>query len=123
MNISPAGLEEVFQDYWIGENGIYGIGDLFLTEEEWDERDVEQLIRQKTKNQLCKILIKTCRGRTLRYETGVRKRSVTGALVTPGKRKFSPQPEPHCDGNPTKAAWQDLESTLDQIASAVMRAA
>ena len=52
MNISPVGLEEVFQDYWIGEDGTYGIGDLFLTEDEWVERDIEQLIMQKTRNKL-----------------------------------------------------------------------
>ena len=51
MNISPIGLEDVSKDYWNGEDGTYGLGELFLTKEELDEREIEQLIHQKTKNQ------------------------------------------------------------------------
>ena len=107
MNISPIGLNEVFIDYWIGDDGTYGLGDLFLNEEEVVEREVEQLIEYKTKNKLYEIFIKMCPGRT----TSARRRSNyqattggAGVLVTPGKRKFSPQPGLQEEGNPTKTA-------------------
>ena len=111
MNVSPLAMDEIFQDFWVGEDGTYGLSELFLDQEELDEKETERLIRMKTKNQLCEIFLRTCRGKPLRYACGLKSKpvgGVAGALVTPGKRKASPQPEPHMNGNPTKAACQRL---------------
>ena len=78
MNVSPLAMDEIFQDFWVGEDGTYGLSELFLDKEELEEKETEQLIRMKTKNQLCEIFLRTCRGRSLRYAYGIKSKPVGG---------------------------------------------
>ena len=95
-------------DLWVNENGTYGLEILFMSQCDLEEKEIEDVILQKTKNKLYEIFLRVCPnkpisrpGRTLQRRIGVVEG--TGVLVTPGKRSLSPQPEHH-QGNPTKTA-------------------
>ena len=98
-------------EYWIDDNGTFGLDTLFLDKEESEERQIEEIIVEKTKNKLYEIFVKTFANKPIIRPTRVPVRKGdgrggtggTGVPVTPGKRSLSPQPESHM-GNPTKTA-------------------
>ena len=105
-------FDDVFQDFWVGDTGTYGLERLFAEippnevfdglEYGTDESEVERLIIKETKNKLYSIFLKQCSKTNLTIKN-YQHRTRTGALITPGKRKASSQPELPKD-NPTKAA-------------------
>ena len=58
--------EEIsFEEYWLNEDGNYGLQDLFYEEESSGHNDneaeeIEQLILEKTKNKLYEIFLQHC---------------------------------------------------------------
>ena len=106
--ISTLMVVSAYEDFWVNDNGTYGIEDLFLDEAARDEREIENIILQRTKNKLYEIFVKTFASkRPSRLARKANRRVMggggTGALVTLGKRKLSPQPEFH-QLNSTKTA-------------------
>ena len=74
--------------------------------------DVRNMVKDITKNKLHEIFIKTCTRPLMSYRANnTRAREIPGALVTPGKRKPSFQPDPDSP-RPTKAACHSLERLL-----------
>ena len=106
--INKASRKDITDDLWVNENGTYGLDILFMEQGDAEEREIEDVILQKTKNKLFEIFLKACPnrpiarpGRMLIKKPG--EVGGTGVSVTPGKRSLSPQPEHH-QGNPTKTA-------------------
>ena len=40
-------MDEIFEDFWVVEDGTYGLSELFLDQEELEEKETEGLIRNQ----------------------------------------------------------------------------
>ena len=97
------------KDFWVNEEGNYGLQDLFSEEERYDdniqsnEEEVQRVNIEKTKNQLNRIFRQQCGFKEPKKRVNCVGGKTAGALVKPGKRKSSSQPE-SSEEDPTRAA-------------------
>ena len=108
-----AAVEIPLEEYWLNEDGNYGLQDLFYEKEssvhnDNEAEEIEQLILKKTKNKLYEIFVQQCGTKEPKKRGQLIK---TGALVTPGKRKTLSQPESP-EGDPTRAACRKTPKLL-----------